>query len=69
MQFDRLNFNEDDGLMSIEDLRALRLRKKKIESDKKARQYILDINQRYRKMSTRKGTNFLRNMNPFKKAA
>ena len=69
MQFDHLNFNEDDGLMSIEDLWALRLRKKKIESDKKARKYILDINKRYRKMSTRKSNNFLRNMNPFKKAA
>ena len=69
MQFDHLNFNEDNGLMSIEDLRALRLRKKKIESEKKARKYILDINQRYRKMSTRKSNNFLRNMNPFKKAA
>ena len=69
MQFDFLNSNEDDGLMSIEDLRALRLRKKKIESDKNARKYILDINQRYRKMSTRKSTSFLRNMNPFKKAA
>ena len=69
MQFDHLNFNEDDGLMSIEDLKALRLRKKKIESDKKARNYILDINQRYRKMSTSKSNNFLRNMNPFKKAA
>ena len=69
MQFDHLNFNQDDGLMSIEDLRALRLRKKKIESDKKARKYILDINQRYRKMSTRKSNNFLRKMNPFKKAA
>jgi len=69
MQFNHLNFNEDDGLMSIEDLRALRLRKKKIESDKKARKYILDINQRYRKMSARKSNNFLRNMNPFKKAA
>ena len=69
MQFDHLNFTEDDGLMSIEDLRALRLRKKKIESDKKARKYILDINQRYRKMSTRKSNNFLRNINPFKKAA
>jgi len=69
MQFDHLNFNEDDGLMSIEDLRALRLRKKKIETDKKARKYIQDINQRYRKMSTRKSNNFLRNMNPFKKAA
>ena len=69
MQFDHLNFDEDDGLMSIEDLRALRHQKKKIESDKKARKYILDINQRYRKMSTRKSNNFLRNMNPFKKAA
>ena len=69
MQFDHLNFNEDDGLMSIEDLRALRLRKKKIETDKKARKYILDINQRYRKMGTCKSNNFLRNMNPFKKAA
>jgi len=69
MQFDHLNFSEDDGLMSIEDLRALRLQKKKIESDKKARKYILDINQRYRKMSTRKSNNFLRNINPFKKAA
>ena len=69
MQFDHLNFNEDNGLLSIEELRALRLRKKKIETDKKARKYILDINQRYRKMSTRKSNNFLRNMNPFKKAA
>ena len=69
MQFDHLNSNEDDGLMSIEDLRALRLQKKKIESNKKARKYILEINQRYRKMNTRKSIKFLRNMNPFKKAA
>ena len=69
MQFDHLNFNEDDGLISIEDLKALRLQKKKIESDKKARKYILDINQRYRKMSALKSNSFLRNMNPFKKAA
>ncbi len=69
MQFDHLNLNEDDGLMSIEDLRALRIQKKKIESEKKARKYILDINQRYRKMSSRKSNNFLRNINPFKKAA
>ena len=69
MQFDHLNFNKDDGLMSIEDLRASRVRKKKIESDKKARKYILDINQRYRKMSPNKSNNFLRNMNPFKKEA
>ena len=68
MLFDHLNSDEDD-LPSIEDLRALRLRKKKIETDKKARKYILDINQRYRKMSARKSKNFLRDMNPFKKAA
>ena len=69
MQMNNFNSNEEDVLMSIEDLRALRLRKKKIETDKIARKYILDINQRYRKMSTRKSNNFLRNMNPFKKAA
>ena len=69
MQFDHLNSNEDDVLMSIEELRALRLQKKKIENDKKARKYILEINQRYRKMSARKNNNFLRNMNPFKKTA
>ena len=69
MEFDHLNSNEDDGLMSIEELSALRLIRKKIESDKKARKYILDINQRYRKMNNRKSNNFLRNMNPFKKAA
>ncbi len=69
MKFNHLNSNEDDGLMSIEELRALRLRKMKIESDQKARKYILEINKRYRKMSARKSNNFLRNMNPFKRAS
>ena len=69
MQFDHFNSNQDDSLMSIEDLRTLRLRKQKIESDKKARKYILGINQRYRKMSENKRNNFLKNINPFKKAA
>ena len=69
MQFDHFSSNQDDSLISIEDLRALRLRKQKIESDKKARKYILEINQRYRKMSARKSSNFLSNINPFKKAA
>ena len=66
MQFDYFKSNQDEGLMSIEDLRALRVRKQKIESDKKARKYILDINHRYRKMSTRTSNNFLKNINPFK---
>ena len=69
MKFDNFNDNQDDGLMSIEDLRALRLRKQEIESEKKARKYIMDINERYRKMSALKRNNFLRNINPFKKAA
>ena len=69
MKLNHFNSNEDDVLMSIEDLRALRLLKQKIESEKKARKYIMDINQRYRKMTTHKRNNFLRNMNPFKKAA
>ena len=57
MQFDHMNNNEDDSLILKEEFNALRLSTKKIESDKKARKYILDINQKYRKM------------NPFKKAA
>ena len=69
MQFDLFNSNQDNSLMSIEELRALRLRKQKIESDKKARKYILEINQRYRKMREKKNKNFFKNMNPFKKAA
>ena len=69
MKFDHLNPDQDNSLMSIEDLKALRLRKQKIESDKKARKYILEINQRYRKMSDEKSNNFLKNINPFKKAA
>ena len=58
MKFDHLNSKEDDGLLSIEDLRALRLRKKKIESDKKARKYTLEINQRYKKMNSQKVITF-----------
>tara|TARA_B100000524_G_C23522777_1_gene324756 strand:+ start:452 stop:661 length:210 start_codon:yes stop_codon:yes gene_type:complete len=69
MQFDNFNPKEDDGLMSIADLRALRLRKEKIENEKKARKYILEINQRYRKMRDKKNYDFFKNMNPFKKAA
>ena len=69
MQFDHFKSNQDDSLMSIEDLRSLRLRKQKIESEKKDRKYILEINQRYRQMSENKSNNFLKNMNPFKKAA
>ena len=67
MQFDIFNANQDDSFMSIEELRALRLRKQKIESDKKARKYILEINQRYRKISAQKSNNFFKSINPFKR--
>ena len=70
MQFDLFNFNQDenDRLMSLEELRALRLRKQKIERAKKARKYILEINQRYRKISAHKSNNFFfKNINPFKR--
>ena len=69
MIFDHFDSKLDDSLMSIQDLKELRIRKQKIESDKKARKYILEINQRYRKMNAHKSNNFLRNINPFKKAA
>ena len=69
MQFDYFNSQQNDGPMSIEDVNALRLRKQKIESAKKARKYILEINQRYRKMRDAKRNNFIKNMNPFKQVA
>ena len=69
MQLDHFNSSEDNGLMSIEELKALRLRKQKIENDKKARKYILQINQRYKKMADKKSKNFFKNINPFRRAA
>ena len=69
MKFDHFNSHREDGLMSIEDLRALRLLKQKIESDKRTRKYILEINQRFRKMSAHKNNKFFKEMNPFKKTA
>ena len=58
MQLDHFNSIEVNQLMSIEELRALRLRKQKIENNKKARKYISEINQRYRKMKSNKSNNF-----------
>ena len=65
MKFDHCFPNQDAGLLSIQDLRALRIRNQKIESDKKARKYIQEINERYRKMSSQKSNNFIRNMNTY----
>lgn len=69
MQLDHFNSIEVNELMSIEELRALRLRKQKIENNKKARKYISEINQRYRKITDKKSNNFFKNMNPFRRAA
>ena len=69
MNLNHLNSSEDNELMSINELRALRLRKHKIENDKKFRKYISEINQRYRKISEKKEKNFFKNINPFKRAA
>ena len=69
MHLDHFNSSENNYLMSIEELRDLRLRKQKIENDKKDRKYISEINQRYRKMTGKKNKNFLKNINPFRRAA
>ena len=69
MHLDRLNSGEEYELMSIDELKALRLRKQKIENDKKARKYISEINKRYRQMTETKSKNFFKNMNPFRRAA
>ena len=69
MHLDHLDSNEKNILMSIEELKALRLRKQKIENKKKARKYISEINKRYREMKDKKCNNFFKNMNPFRRAA
>ena len=69
MQLDDFNSREDNTFMSIDELRSLRLRKKKIENNKKARKYILEINQRYREMTEKKSKDFFKNLNPFTRAS
>ncbi len=69
MTLDHFNSNEKNILMSIEELKALRIRNHKIENDKKARKYISEINKKYRKMTDKQNNKFLKNMNPFRRAA
>ena len=69
MQLDDFKSREDNTFMSIDELRALRLQKKKIEKNKKARKYILEINQRYREMTEKKSKDFFKNLNPFTRAS
>ena len=69
MQYDFSKPNQDDSLMTIEELRASLIKKKKTERKKQSRKYIMEINQRYRKMSEDKNKNFFKYMNPFRKTA
>ena len=66
---DHFNSIEDKELKSIDELNSLRRRKQRIENDRKARQYILDINQRYREMTAKKSKHLFKKINPFKRAA
>ena len=69
MQLDHFNSIENNELKSIDELKALRIRKQRIENDKKARKYILEINQRYRVMTDKKSKHLFKKMNPFKRVA
>ena len=68
MQLVLFNSSEDNDLKSIDELRALRLLNQKIENDKKARNYISEINQRYKKMKDKNSNNSLTNNKFFKRA-
>ena len=60
---------EDNELKSIDELKALSIRKQRIENDKEFRKYILDINQRYRVMTDKKSKHSFKKINPFRRAA
>ena len=51
---------EKTNLNTIEELKAMQLRKEKIEKEIKSRAYISEINRRYNKMTDRKRKNFFR---------
>ena len=58
--FNLFNSREKANLKTIEEVRALKLRKEKIEKEIKSRAYISEINQRYNKMKDKKRKNFFR---------
>tara|TARA_B100001996_G_scaffold342804_1_gene297635 strand:- start:475 stop:714 length:240 start_codon:yes stop_codon:yes gene_type:complete len=69
MHLDHFNSIENNELKSIDELKALRIRKQRIENDKKARKYILEINQRYRVMTDKKSKHLFKKINPFRRVA
>ena len=54
------NSKEKNNLMTIEELRDLKIRTEKIEKAIKSRAHISEINQRYNKMKDRNRKNFLK---------
>ena len=66
---DHFKSMEDKELKSIDELKALSIRKQRIENDKEFRKYILDINQRYRVMTDKKSKHSFKKINPFRRAA
>ena len=69
IKLNHFNSIDNNQLKSIDELKALRIRKQRIENDKKARKYILEINQRYRVMTDKKSKHLFKKMNPFKRVA
>ena len=69
IQLDHFNSKESNELKSIDELKALSIRKQRIENDKEFRKYILDINQRYRVMTDKKSKHSFKKINPFRRAA
>jgi len=69
MHLDHFNSIENNELKSIDELKAIRIRKQRIENDKKARKYILEINQRYRVMTDKKSKHLFKKINPFRRVA
>ena len=64
MHTNYLNSKDKNIFLSIDELKALRLRKNKIENDKKARKYIMEINKRYKQIKDKKSNGFFKNINP-----
>ena len=69
MHLGHSNSCDKNILISIDELKALRLLQQKIANNKKARKYISEINERYRKIKDKKSNKFLKNINPFRRAA
>ena len=47
MELNLLDSSESSDILSIEELRASRVRKNRIENEKRSRKYISDINKRH----------------------